>query len=173
LLRTVLSKKLKESFSLFEIGQVIGTHGLKGELKIKLFYQDLNIKNIKKVFLNKKAFFIDSFRVHKNNLLLKLKEITDINDAELFRNQTVAVAEKPNLEENFYFNEELLTKKVFDQNNNNIGIVTSIIQTPHHNVLTVTNNYQEILIPQVEKFIISVDDTIHVDIRDLEAYNND
>ena len=66
------------------VGKVVGTHGIKGEIKV---YSELEIKD--KVFKeNTKLYFNDSdkeytieqVRFHKENYLVLLKGIYHIND---------------------------------------------------------------------------------------------
>lgn len=165
----VLFKSLKELNKIIVIGQVVGVHGIKGEVKIALFYPDIDFQNIKKVQLNERTFFIESFRFHKKKLLLKLTEVADRTAAELLAKQEVSV-EKNLLSDDLLEKSSIIAKQVVDQEDKLLGTVSSLIETPAHDVLVVNNAAgEELLIPWVEKFVISIDDDkIIVNLTDLK-----
>ena len=75
----------------FEIGQIVNTSGLKGELKAKPFTDDITkFKSFKKIYIQVKkelkSFEIERVRFSKNMVFLKLKGIDTIEEAENYRN---------------------------------------------------------------------------------------
>ena len=64
----------------FEIGQIVNTFGIKGEVKVVPFTDDITrFDDLKKVYVrNKKSeqlYKVESVRYHKNMVLLKLESI--------------------------------------------------------------------------------------------------
>lgn len=74
-----------------EIGKVNNTHGLKGEIKLSLWCDDIDyIKQLKTVYLDsegKKALTLVSARAQKNIGILKFAEITTVEQAQELKNK--------------------------------------------------------------------------------------
>jgi RimM protein, required for 16S rRNA processing len=73
-----------------EIGQIVNTHGLKGELKVIPLTDNPNrFLKLKEIFVDIKGvieeFKIENAKLHKNTVLLKLTGIDDINDCGRFK----------------------------------------------------------------------------------------
>ena len=79
------------------IGMVIGTHGIKGEIKVKARtdFVEERFAPGKKVYteLNgqMQEWHIERARPHKGVLLVKLAEINDINDVETWRGTRLCI----------------------------------------------------------------------------------
>ena len=94
------------------IGNVVGTHGIKGEIKIS---SDIEIKD--KVFVkNTKLYFenlneeyiIESVRFHKDNFLVLLKGFYNINDVLFLNRKKVYVNREEVLNSNEYIIDDLI-----------------------------------------------------------------
>ena len=76
-----------------EIGKINNTHGLKGEIKMAMLCDDIDyIKQLKTVYLDdegKKALTLLSARQQKNVAILKLAEVTDIDEAEQLKGKVL------------------------------------------------------------------------------------
>ena len=76
-----------------EIGKVNNTHGLKGEIKIAMWCDDIDyIKQLKTVYLDdegKKPLTLLSARQQKNVAILKLAEVTNIDAAEQLKGKVL------------------------------------------------------------------------------------
>jgi 16S rRNA processing protein RimM len=109
-------------------------------------------------------------RPHKTNILLALAEINSLDAAEKLRGQKAEIAAKP--PGDFVFYEDILQKKVYNQNGQFIGTAAEIIQTPAHAILAVNceKNKKELLIPFIPVFVKEISDTIKVDLKNLEEY---
>lgn len=144
------------------IGDLIGTHGIKGEVKIisnfkykkEVFKKDsvINIKNTN--------YIISSHRVHKNYDLLKLEGFDNINDVLFLKGSKVFI-NKEDYKFSGILNEDLYGKKVYDHDKY-IGILDDVIQNPSQELLVVKNNEKEYLIPYVDEFVEKIDDDIHL-----------
>ena len=83
----------------FEIGQIVNTSGLKGIVKVNPFTDDVSrFEEIKKVFIEKNKelteYEIEEVRFHKNQVLIKFKNIDSIEEAEKFRNCYIKISRK-------------------------------------------------------------------------------
>lgn len=76
-----------------EIGKVNNTHGLRGEIKMAMWCDNIDyIKQLKTVYLDdegKKALTLLSARQQKNVAILKLAEVTDIDAAEQLKSKVL------------------------------------------------------------------------------------
>ena len=100
------------------VGKVVGTHGIKGEIRI---ISDFQFKD--KVFvvgnslvINDKDYVIRSYRKHKNFDMVTLNDYNDINEVLfLVRNKVYFDKEKLNLSNEEVLDEDLLEFKVIDK----------------------------------------------------------
>lgn len=149
----------KEKNNLLWVGTVVNTHGIKGELRIlsdnrepeirfkeknKLFYFDE--KNI----LNE--ITISRMRFHKNFILVTLVGYDNINDVEFIKGKKI-YSTKEELGENEFYLNETIGQKVFDQNNDLIGEVESIMnQGPYDSLVIKLKNGNSTNIPIIDEF---------------------
>ena len=108
-----------------EIGSVVNTFGIKGFLKVNPYTDDIKrydaLKEIYLVKENKKKIFeVEEVKYQKYVVLLKLKGIDTIEEAEKYRNYSVQVDRKDavNLPEDTYFIVDLIGMTVYEDNGN-------------------------------------------------------
>ncbi len=118
---------------LVQIGQIINTHGIRGEVKVLPLTSDVTLFSKAKLYLGRneqdsaiKTVQFESMREHKNALLLKFTEIPDLNAALLLVKQCLFVEAKDllPLEEEEFFIHELYNAKVYSTDKEYLGIVT-------------------------------------------------
>ena len=98
-----------------EIGQIVNTFGIKGEVKVVPFTDDINrFDDLKEVYIKskkeEKLYQVEGARYHKNMVLLKLKGIENPEDAEKLRNSYLEIDREDAipLEEGTYFIADLI-----------------------------------------------------------------
>lgn len=141
-------------------GKIIGTHGIKGELKIKsdtsfnrfekgnVLYFSNGEKNIK--------VKVSSHRVHKDMDLVTVNDLFDINKVLEFVGMNVYVKEhNDKLDDNQVYYEDLIESNVFDEGGNLIGVVNDIIELPKGLLLEVIKDDEKYLIPYVKDFVVN------------------
>ncbi len=76
-----------------EIGKLVNTHGIKGELKLDLWCDDVDyVKQFKTVYLDEngmQALTVVSVRPQKHMAIIKFAEITSIEQAEEYKNKII------------------------------------------------------------------------------------
>lgn len=151
---------------LIYIGEIIGTFGIKGELKV-FSESDFIVYRFRKGALvkigskkEKLEVKITSMRIHKNNVLITINNWNDINLVEKYVGSKVYAdaADEPPLLEEEYEADALIGLEVLDENNNNIGVVKDFIEVPQGYIMEIDDGKQGILIPFVDEFIIDVND---------------
>lgn len=144
-----------------EVGQIVNTHGLRGDVKVMPWcdYPEV-FHELAYVLIDGEEFDIEKSRIHKNMVILKLKGIDDINDAERYRNKTLTVPreELGELPEGTYYVCDLLGCSVETVEGRNLGKVCDIIKTGSNDVYVVEDdNKKQVLIPVIEDVVKSVD----------------
>ena len=148
----------------FEIGQVVNTVGLKGEIKINPFTDNLEqFDKGKKIILeknkNQTEFEIEQVRFHKLQVILKLKGIDIIEEAEKLRNSYVIVKrkDKEELPEDTYYIVDLIGLNVYLEDNTLLGEITDVFPTGSNDVYVVkTEEGKQILLPAIKDVVKEV-----------------
>lgn len=155
----------------FRIGKIISLHGIKGEVKIFPTTDDIKrFDKLDKFFIlnsedandddfNGLSFYEnESVKYLKNTVVLKIKGIDSIESAtkylgkNLYVDRNDAVALLPNE----YYIMDLMGMKAY-YNDAEVGKVNDIMKTKANDIVVITYNKKEILVPMVSEYIESVD----------------
>ncbi len=153
---------------LIEIGQIVNTHGIKGEVKLNPWTDDLYDLLDLDVFYKKdgSALAVASSRVHKNTVLIQFREITDMAQAEKLRGTTL-YTEKVPLPEGRYYIKDLIGLTAIDENGI-VGTLSDVFNTGANDVYEIrTEDGRRLYLPVIDGVIGDVDlkkKTIHVTI---------
>ncbi len=146
---------------LLEVGKVVGTHGIRGTLRLQPWSDDSAfLQGIKNVYLSDKTGFdIVSANPHGNITLLTLKGIDSIEKAESLRNKVLLIRRKDaKIPDGRYFIEELISCRVFDADTNKLlGVISDVSATGANDVWHIKSGDREYLIPAIDDVIVSVD----------------
>ncbi|MEI3523869.1 MAG: ribosome maturation factor RimM [Anaerotignum sp.] len=103
----------------FEIGKITGTHGIRGTMRVFPTTEDPSrFERLKEIIVEirgkRETFHIQKVAFHKQFVLLTVKEITDINVAELYKNGRILIPDAMAipLGEDEYYNRDLYGLKV-------------------------------------------------------------
>ena len=149
----------------FEIGQIVNTNGLKGVIKVKPFTDDIKeFENFESIYIQKKneliEFKIEKVTYVKQMVLLKLKGIDDINEAEKYRNLYLKVERDvlPKLPQDSYYIVDLQGCDVVTEEGESLGKVDDVFSTGSNDVYVVKNELgKQILLPAIKDVIKTVD----------------
>lgn len=149
----------------FEVGQIVNTFGVKGMLKIKPFTDDANrFEELKKVYICKKEKLeeveIEEVKYHKDMVLLKVKGIEDMNEAEKVKGLYLKIDRKnaKKLPKDTYFIADLLGLEVYSDTGELLGKVDDIFRTGANDVYVVKNeNGKQLLLPGIPDVIKEID----------------
>lgn len=143
-----------------QIGKIVNTHGIKGELRIR---SDFDQKE--KVFLpgvpiyigkEKRKEIIKTYRTHKTFDMICYQNITNINEVLDDKNQIVYIKRKDlKLNREEYLLKDLITCKVIEKNEQ-IGQIIDIVYNKAGILLKVKNETKEFYIPKNDYFIKKV-----------------
>ncbi|WP_114296329.1 ribosome maturation factor RimM [Anaerobacterium chartisolvens] len=153
-----------------QVGKICNTHGVRGEVKvIPLTDNPERFKDLKSIFIEtegtNKQYDIDSVRYSKNLVLLKLKNIDSIDDAQRLKD-TYIVIDRENavkLPPQSYYICDLIGCGVYDEEGKKLGILSNVLKTGSNDVYIVRDeNNKELLIPALKSVVkrVSIEDRI-------------
>ncbi len=149
------AKKLSEYL---ECGEIVNTHGIKGEVKISPWCDSpAFLAGIDRYFVNGKEYKVLSTRVQGEMLYARLEGINDINAAMILKGKKLLIkrADAP-LEDGSYFLSDALGAEVIDEKLGRIGTLEDFLELPGGRVFVVRGD-KEHLIPDVPEFVKKVD----------------
>ncbi len=146
------------------IGQVARAHGLRGEISVTVLTEfPERFETTEWVYLGNAqeatAYRLESYRWHRQNVLLTLAGVTDRTEAEKLRAQyvQVPVEEAVPLPEGSYYQYQLIDLEVVTTANEVLGTLTHVLETGANDVYVVKQGDREILLPAIPDVIKSID----------------
>lgn len=151
---------------LFNVGKVVNTHGIYGEVKV------LRISDFEERFtIGEKLYMvsgntdpelliIDGHRTHKNFDLLHFAGYDSINDVEQFKHAYLKVSEEQLavLAENEYYYYEIIGCDVYTDTGKHIGAIKEILSPGANDVWVIQREKEkDVLIPYIEEVVVHVD----------------
>ena len=135
-----------------ETGEIVSTHGVRGELKVYPWADSPEFLLQFSAFqIGETLYQVEHSRVHGSCVLLKLKGIDSVEQAMALRGKTVCFDRTGFQPERGYFIADLIGLHVF-ADEKEIGIVQEILQPPGGDVWVVKGE-KTYLIPSVPVFI--------------------
>jgi len=154
---------LMEKEKCFQLGTIVKTHGIKGEVICLLDVDDpVRYSSLKSVFVEKNGALsecaISNISLSGNQARILFEGVNSIDEASYFLKHDVFLPLSllpPLSGKRFYFH-EVMGFRVFDKENE-IGIFEKVIELPQHPVAIIKNGDKEILAPLVKEFIVRVE----------------
>ena len=149
----------------FQIGRIAKVHGLRGEVNVVLDvdYPD-DYEGLEHLFLEQKGrlipFFLEHFVIQPGGkALAKFEDLNSIEQVEALVGAEVylPLTELPELDEDQYYYHELIGFEVIDEVLGLIGPVQIIYDLETQDLLGVTHQGKEVLIPIQDGIITQVD----------------
>ncbi|WP_078547174.1 ribosome maturation factor RimM [Litchfieldia alkalitelluris] len=158
----------------FNVGKIVNTHGIKGELRIisKTDFTDqrYRVGNDLYLFLPDQKeepvhVVVKSHRTHKQFDLLEFEGYSDVNLVERFKNAIIKVPENQltNLNEGEFYFHEIIGCHVITESGEEIGKVVEILTPGANDVWVVKGKSgKEVLIPYIDDIVkeINVEDKL-------------
>ena len=147
-----------EKSKFLEAGEIVNTHGIRGEVKILPWTDSADfLRRFRTLYINEKPYAVKSSFVHKGCLIAALEGVGDVNAAMVLKGRTVCFARADaHLPEGHFFLADVLGAKVVTEDGAEIGALVDIIENPTQNVYVVKGE-REHLIPAVPEFILNTD----------------
>lgn len=145
-----------------EIGEIVTTHGVMGEVKIYPWCDDPEVLcELDCLYMaqGSKPRKVKSARVHKNMCLVQFEGVENMDDARKLVGTVVWAARADlELEEGRYFVQDILGCQVRDADTQQVyGTIVNIAYPAANDVYTIRNDAgEEFLFPAVEEFLVEL-----------------
>ena len=155
-----------------EAGEIVTTHGVKGEMKVLTWLDDPDMLcEFDRVRIDGKEYNVENCRVQKTCNLLKVAGIDTMEAAQAMRGKVVELY-REDIDEEVIFAAELIGVEVFAEGES-IGKIKEVLDYPGNSVYVVKGKY-EYMIPAVKQFILSTDvEANRMEVRLIEGMRSD
>jgi 16S rRNA processing protein RimM len=152
---------------LFEVGKIVNTHGVKGELKI-LSVTDFPEERYRKgnqlllchpTLSEPISVTVESARMHKNSYIVKFKQFNNINEVEKYKGGAIKISDddRGELDEDEFYYDEILGCQVITDEGETLGVIKEILATGANDVWVVRpEKGKDILLPYIDDCILEV-----------------
>ncbi len=141
------------------VGQIINTHGVKGELKIYPLTDDIKrFRKLNSVFIDGMEKNIIWCKLQADKVILKIDGVESMEDAHRLIGKYLEVRREDavKLPENTFFVADLIGCTVYDSNGINLGVIGDVIKTGSNDVYWIKEG-KELLIPALKDIVQKVD----------------
>jgi len=159
----------------YQIGHVIKTHGLKGEVQLFLDVDNPSeYQEMESILVQQNdsliPFFIEYLQINSSKAIAKLEEVDDVEEAKaLVACQLyLPLTHLPELKDGEYYLHQLVGLDLYDKGKL-IGKVKELFELGPQELISVIHQSKEVLIPLKDEIILKVDlenNRIEADIPD-------
>jgi len=155
-----------------EAGEIVTTHGLKGEMKVLPWVDSPDILcEFDRCHIGGAEYKIETCRIQKSCNLLKVTGIDTVEAAQAMRGKTVELF-REDIDSDVIFAAELIGVEVYAAGAL-LGKITDVLDYPSSSVYVVTGEH-EYMIPAVKQFILSTDlDANRMEVTIIEGMRSD
>ena len=144
-----------------EVGKIVATQGLKGEVRVNPWCEPFSfLCNFKELYLDVKGeskIKVKNSRVQKNVVIIHFDNTNTVEDAQKLLGKTLYINRADaKLDDNEFFIQDIVGLNVFDYNTNkNYGTVTDVFKTGANDVYEITDeNNKKHLIPAIKDVVV-------------------
>ena len=149
----------------FEVGQIVNTFGIKGQVKVKPFTDDLErFEELKSVLVEKGKELIEmqieEVKYQQTVVLLKLKGVEDMNMAEKLKGCYLKIKREDarKLPNDTYFIADLIGLNVYTEDGILLGKVDDIYNNKSNDIYVIKDELgKQILLPAIKDVIKHID----------------
>ncbi|HSQ88670.1 ribosome maturation factor RimM [Romboutsia sp.] len=148
----------------FKIGQIVNTQGLKGEVRVYTYTDDIDrFDELETFYLGKdreKTWEVEKVRYKGNMVIMKIKGIDRVEDAEKLKNKFMYVSREDSreLQEGEFFISDMIGMDVYTVDGEHIGVLDEVLQYAANDVYVVKGaDNKEYMIPAMMKFVPTID----------------
>ncbi len=147
------------------VGAIVGTHGLYGELRVRLMTDDPeHFATLERILLGEQRvpYEIESVRFHRGGALVQLRGVDSLEMAESLRGAVLRIpgSEARPLDENEFFLYQVVGVQVRNEAGEDLGTVTDLIETGANLVFVVTSSDgKDELYPSIPEVVLDLNPT--------------
>ena len=148
----------------FFFGKITKTHGLKGEITVKLDVANPeDFKDLRYLLIEDRGnlipYFIENQKINGDKMIVRLQDVKKVEQAVAFMGKAVFLPNEfmPELEDDDFYYKEIVGFKMVDALKGEIGEISDVLEYPTQAVIQVMKDGKEILIPIHDDIIQKVD----------------
>ena len=155
-----------------EAGEIVTTHGVRGEVKVMCWLDDPEMLcEFDRCVIDDKEMTMEQVRVQKTCNLVKFRGVDTMEAAQAMRGKIVKLY-REDIDEEVIFAAELIGMEVFAEGKK-IGKIKEVLAYPGNSVYVVKGEH-EYMIPAVKSFILSTDmDKNEMQVKLIEGMRSD
>ena len=155
-----------------EAGEIVTTHGVKGEVKVLPWMDGPEILcEFDRCRIGGREYEIESCRMQKTCNLLKLGGVDTMEKAQALRGKVVELY-REDIDDEVIFAAELIGVEVY-ADGVLLGKITDVLDYPGNSVYVI-NGEHEYMIPAVKEFVLSTDlDSNTMQVKIIEGMRSD
>ena len=155
---------------LFNVGKIVNTHGIRGEVKVltQTDFADIRFSKGNKLLLQDAEekqllpMTVESGKPQKNVWLVKFSGIADINEAEKYKGWSIKVGEDDlvELDEDEFYHHEIIGCRVVTDEGEELGAISEILSPGANDVWVVERPKgmgKPVLIPYIDDVVLTID----------------
>ena len=138
----------------FFFGKISKTHGLKGELTIKLDVANPeDFTDLRYLLIEDRGnlipYFIDYYKINGDKMFVQMQDVKKMEQAMIFIGKAVFLPNEmlPQLDDDEFYYKEIIGFKLIDAEKGEIGAIADVLEYPTQAVIQVVRDGKEILIP--------------------------
>jgi 16S rRNA processing protein RimM len=156
---------MRDLEELIPVGKIIGTHGIKGQLKLHSYSGNAESLGAARSITLKSAtgtlqeFTVNGFKANSGRFIISLKGFDDINLVQPLLGNEVCLkrGQLPGLEDDEYYWSDLIGLKVLTDDGIQLGTIRDIFETGSSDIYVVQGENREYLIPAIGDVVKEVD----------------
>ena len=148
----------------FFFGKVTKTHGLKGEITIKLdVANSADFAELRYLLIEEGGtlvpYFFEYQKINGDKMFVQLQDVKKMEQAVTFVGKAVFLPNElmPKLEDDEFYYKEIIGFKLIDEVKGEIGPISNVLEYPTQAVIQVMKDGKEILIPIHDDIIQKVE----------------
>ena len=162
-----------EKKEFLEVGKIINTHGVTGEMKVESWCDSPDVlKGIKRFHIGGEEFSPVSVRTGGAFPLIKLSGINTVEDAAKYKNKILTARrseiKKP---EGASFICDLIGLPVIDRDSGKIyGTLSDVLEYSPNPIYSIKTEKGEVLMPAVKEYVAKIDEDEGIFVTPIEGF---
>lgn len=146
-----------------EVGKIVNTHGIRGEVKLQLWCDGVDfLRQFKTLYLDengKNAVEISSVRPHKNCAVIKIAGIDNINEAEKYKNRVLYCdRDDAVIDEDSQYIQDIIGCVVKNAGTDEeYGNVIDVLNYGASDILEIDKNGKKSYVPLIDEIVKKID----------------
>ena len=156
---------MRDSEELIPVGKIIGTHGIKGQMKVHSYSGNFESLSAARSVVLKSAggtlqeFTLKSINANSGKFIIGFTDFDDIDQVKPLVGNELCLkrCQLPKLTDDEYYWSDLIGLQVFTDDGTLLGKIAEIFETGSSDIYVVRNEKREYLIPAIADVVKQVD----------------